>query len=364
MKHIRDTILIVDDMEINRMILHGIFEKQYKIIEAENGNQALALIDKEHDNIAAVLLDIVMPEMDGYQVMKELRTHNYLSEFPVIIITVENSTEIQLQAFDFGASELIVKPFEPHVVKRRVQNCIDLNLHKLHQDQIIEEKTQQLRESYNDMVDALSAIIEYRSQETGKHVVRIQQFTKKLLEDIKEKYPESLLDDYTINLIVHASSMHDIGKIAIPDAILNKPGKLTPEEFGIMKAHTTQGSAMLENPNLNKLNNQEFIRYAKEICRSHHERWDGRGYPDSLKGTQIPLSAQVVAVADCYDALTTDRCYRPGFPLDKAYSMIMNGDCGSFAPKLLAAFTDVRTDFEKLAVELKDKISAAPKPQV
>lgn len=348
----RDTIIIVDDMEINRVILRGVFEKDYKLLEAENGDQALLLAEQHHSEIAAMLLDLVMPVKDGYQVMTEIGNKNLLAEFPVVVITAEDSAENEVQAFDLGASDIIMKPFEPHVVKRRVQNIIELNLHKLNQEELIEEQAAKLRESNAVMVDALSSIIEYRSVETGQHVKRIRMFTQILLEDVARSYPEFGLTEQNISIIVSASSMHDIGKIAIPDSILNKPGRLTPEEFEIMKTHTVKGCELLAG--LDRMSDREYLQYAYNICRYHHERWDGKGYPDGLKGESIPVYAQVVGIADCYDALTTDRVYKKALSPEVAFNMILNGECGSFSPKLLECFKNVRVTFANLSKEYAD----------
>ena len=348
----RDTIIIVDDMEINRVILRGVFEKDYKLLEAENGDQALLLAEQHHSEIAAMLLDLVMPVKDGYQVMTEIGNKNLLAEFPVVVITAEDSAENEVQAFDLGASDIIMKPFEPHVVKRRVQNIIELNLHKLNQEELIEEQAAKLRESNAVMVDALSSIIEYRSVETGQHVKRIRMFTQILLEDVARSYPEFGLTEQNISIIVSASSMHDIGKIAIPDSILNKPGRLTPEEFEIMKTHAVKGCELLAG--LDRMSDREYLQYAYNICRYHHERWDGKGYPDGLKGESIPVYAQVVGIADCYDALTTDRVYKKALSPEVAFNMILNGECGSFSPKLLECFKNVRVTFANLSKEYAD----------
>ena len=348
----RDTIIIVDDMEINRVILRGVFEKDYKLLEAENGDQALLLAEQHHSEIAAMLLDLVMPVKDGYQVMTEIGNKNLLAEFPVVVITAEDSAENEVQAFDLGASDIIMKPFEPHVVKRRVQNIIELNLHKLNQEELIEEQAAKLRESNAVMVDALSSIIEYRSVETGQHVKRIRMFTQILLEDVARSYPEFGLTEQNISIIVSASSMHDIGKIAIPDSILNKPGRLTPEEFEIMKTHAVKGCELLAG--LDRMSDREYLQYAYNICRYHHERWDGKVYQDGLKGESIPVYAQVVGIADCYDALTTDRVYKKALSPEVAFNMILNGECGSFSPKLLECFKNVRVTFANLSKEYAD----------
>lgn len=362
----RDTILIVDDVEINRAILRNVFEKEYNILEAENGEQALVFLAQYHGKIATVLLDLVMPVMDGYQVMEEVDRKGFLQEFPVIIITAEDSAQNEVKIFDMGASEIILKPFEPFVVRRRVQNIIELNLRKLNQQELIEEQAAKLRESNAVMIDALSSLIEYRSVETGQHIQRIRMFTKLLLENVAQCYPEFGLDKRKIEIIVSASSMHDIGKIAIPDSILNKPGKLTQEEFEIMKMHSSKGCEMLAG--LDRMSDKEYLQYAYNICRYHHERWDGRGYPDGLKGNNIPVCAQVVGVADCYDALTTNRVYKKAIPPQQAFNMILNGECGAFSPRLLECLKNVREKFALLSQEYADSNThkgegVGPRPQ-
>jgi diguanylate cyclase (GGDEF)-like protein/PAS domain S-box-containing protein len=349
----RNTILIVDDMEINRVILRGVFEKTYNLLEAENGDQAMLLIDQYHSSIACMLLDLVMPVKDGYAVMREMGSKGYLTEFPVIIITAEDSVENEVQAFDLGAADIVMKPFEPHVVKRRVQNVIDLNGQKLYQSEIIQEQSDMLRESNAAMVDALSSVIEYRSLETGQHIQRIRFFTKVLLEDVEKECPEYLLTDRQVQMISSAAAMHDIGKISIPDAILNKPGRLTPEEFAIMKTHALKGAEIISKFEMN--GEEEYIQYAYNIAKYHHERWDGKGYPDGLKGDAIPLCAQIVGIADCYDALTNDRVYKKALPADQAYNMILNGECGTFSPKLMECFKNVMTSFMALTKQYADK---------
>lgn len=352
----RDTILIVDDMEVNRAILHGVFETQYNLLEAENGEQALLLLEAYHGQIAALLLDLMMPVMNGYQVMEEMRERGEFTDVPVVVITAEDSVEHEVRAFDLGASDIVKKPFEPHVVKRRIQNIIELNLHRLNQEELIAEQAARLRESNAVMIDALSSIIEYRSVETGQHIQRIRMFAKVLLEDVSRCYAEYGLNERNIDMIASASSMHDIGKIAIPDSILNKPGRLTPEEFEIMKTHSVKGCEILAG--LDRMSDQEYLQYAYNICRYHHERWDGSGYPDGLKGDSIPVCAQVVGIADCYDALTTDRVYRKALPAGQAVNMILNGECGAFSPKLLECLKNVQEPFKRLSQEYADGTSA------
>ena len=343
----RDTILIVDDMEINRAILRGLFERDYNLLEAENGEQALMLLEQCHEKIACMLLDVVMPVKDGYQVLTEMGERGRLAEVPVVVITAEGSAENEVRAFDLGASDIVMKPFEPYVVKRRVQNIVELNRHQLHLEELVDEQADKLRQSNEVMIDALSSVIEYRSLESGQHILRIRMFTKILLEDVERSYREYNLDERNIAIIASAAAMHDIGKIAIPDAILNKPGPLTKEEFEVMKTHSAKGCEILAS--LDGMGDEEYLRYAYNICRYHHERWDGRGYPDGLKGDNIPVCAQVVGIADAYDALTTDRVYKKAFPHEQAFNMILNGECGAFSPRLLECFKNVRAQFAELS---------------
>ncbi|QNL44847.1 diguanylate cyclase [Oscillibacter hominis] len=348
----RDTLLIVDDMEINRAILRGMFEDEYNILEAENGERALLFLRQYQQQITAVLLDLVMPIKDGYQVMEEMNRSDLISRIPVVVITSEERPESEVRSFDLGASDIIRKPFEIHVVRRRVNNVVELCRHKLQLEELVEEQSVRLRQANSVLIDAMSSVIESRSLESGQHIRRIRLFTKILLEDVARSYQEYDLHDREIAIIADAASMHDIGKIAIPDSILNKPGRLTPEEFEVMKTHTTKGCEILAG--LERMQDKEYLGYAYNICRYHHERWDGRGYPDGLKGDNIPICAQVVAIADCYDALTTDRVYKKAIPPAQAFTMIINGECGAFSPRLLECFKNAQAAFAQLSREYAD----------
>jgi len=349
----RDTLLIVDDVEINRGILQATFNDQYKkIIEAENGEVAVAQIRKHHEHIAAVLLDLIMPVMDGYEVMEILNREGFISEFPVIIITADNTTKSELQAFDSGVTDIISKPFEPSIVQRRVQNAVELNLYRINLEEMVQDQANEIVETSVQVIDTLSAIIEYRNVETGQHNRRIRTYTKIMLDELMEHYPEYDLSKSAISLISSASVLHDIGKIAIPDSILNKPGRLTTEEFEIMKTHAVKGSEMLSK--LKKIGNEDYLYYANNICKYHHERWDGKGYPDGLKGDEIPVCAQVTSIADCYDALTNDRVYKKAIPPEEALKMIFAGKCGQFSPKLMECLNNVSGTFKKIAVDYQD----------
>lgn len=356
--------MIADDAELNRAVLRNLFEGEYNLLEAENGEQALILLRQYRESITVVLLDLVMPEKDGYEVLKEMQKAKLLYHSPVIVITADDSTGNRAKVFELGASDVIAKPFEAAEIVNRVKNIIELGRYRRQLESMVAEQSARARDANAAIIDMLSSVIEYRSLESGQHIRRIRMFTRILLEDVAENYQVYNLDARKIRLITDASSLHDIGKIAIPDRILNKPGRLTEEEFEIMKTHTLQGCALLAD--LDRLRDQEYFDYAYQICRYHHERWDGRGYPDGLKGDSIPICAQVVAIADCYDALTTDRVYKKAIPPSQAFTMILNGECGKFAPRLLECFKNVRDEFARLSAEYADhlpgKIKVKPQP--
>lgn len=340
----RDTILIVDDMKTNRMILKQLFEEEYHLLEAENGETAMELLERHCRRIAIMLLDVMMPGKNGHQVLEEMKDNGLLSEVPVIVITADQSLEAQIRAFELGASDIITKPFEAYVVKRRVKNVIELYQHRHNMEELIWEQASELREANDIVIEALASAVEHRSFESGQHIRRIHLLTKVLLKEVKRTCPEYRLDDHTIDVIASASMLHDIGKIAIPDSILNKPGKLTPEEFEVMKTHTEKGCEILSN--LRGMSNQEYVHYAYEICKHHHERWDGSGYPEGLSGDEIPICAQAAGLADAYDALTSDRVYKKAISPGKAAKMIAEGKCGAFSPALLSCFQRAK---EKMA---------------
>lgn len=348
----RKSLLIVDDMEINRAILSELFAQDFSVIEAENGKQALDILDEKGEDIAIVLLDVVMPVLDGYGVLEGMRVRNLLGHVPVIIITSLDSHKDEARLFDLGASDLIMKPFNPLAIRKRVMNVTEQYRYRNHLEQLVDEQAARLERSNEAMIDTLGAIIEYRSMETGQHIARIRGFTRVILNEIMAEYPEYGLNERLIGLISSASAMHDVGKIVVPDGVLNKPGRLTPEEFEIIKTHTTAGSEILER--FDRVHREEYFTYATMICRHHHERWDGRGYPDGLKGDDIPISAQAVGVADCYDALTTDRVYKPAFSHETAMEMILSGQCGVFSEKIKHALVETGPEFERLAKAYAD----------
>ncbi len=344
----RNTLLIADDVLINRELLKDIFEGKFNILEASNGEEAIQILDEKKDEIVLLFLDLIMPKKDGLEVMKHMVLNGMMDTIPVIMITGEATVESDVKAYELGASDIIYKPFEPAVVTRRTQNIIELFEHRISIENELEIRTQELYESKkkleqsNDfLINALSSVVEFRSLESGEHIQRVKKFTKIILRHWKVLHTEDQLTDEQIELMVNASALHDIGKIAIPDSILLKPGKLTEEEYAEMKKHTIYGCKMLENF---KQEENEFYRYCYNICRYHHERYDGRGYPDGLKGDAIPICAQVVSVADVYDALVSKRVYKNSFTIEDAIRMIHDGECGIFSPKLLECFDDAKED--------------------
>ena len=339
--------MIVDDETINREVLKSMFT-EYDRLEAENGKEAIEKIAASR-NLVLILLDISMPVMTGFDVLEYMHEHKLLDKIPVILITGETVIDSEDKAYSYGVADVIHKPFYPHIVKKRSQNIIDLYQHKLEmelrlrqQEIEIKEQEKEIRENNEVMLEALSSLVEFRSVETGEHTQRIKYFTKIMLEYMQEYFPKYGLDKYQIDQIVRASVLHDIGKIGIPDSILLKPGRLTNEEFEIMKSHTTLGCEILEKSYRKK--DTDFYRYSYDICRHHHERWDGRGYPDHLKGEELSIGVQVVSVADVYDALISPRVYKEPFSKDKAYDMITGGECGQFSPDVMECFALAKED--------------------
>ena len=346
----KSQILLVDDSAMSRMILKEILGGDYSILEAENGQECLEKMQAEAGNIALVLLDINMPVMDGFEVLKAMNVNHTIEDIPVIMISSDDSDAAIRRSYELGASDYVTRPFDARIVYRRVTNTIKLYAKQRRLVQMVSDQIR-ARENNTDMlVGVLSHIVEFRNGESGAHVRHIRIITELLLHrllEISSQYPITAEQQDNIPL---ASALHDIGKIGIDEKILNKPGRLTPEEFEVVKTHSMLGAEMLHQ--LENFNEQPLLQTAYEITRWHHERWDGRGYPDGLKGDEIPISAQLVALADVYDALTSERCYKKAFSHEKAVQMILNGECGAFNPLLLQCLTDVQTD---LKVQLQQR---------
>ena len=363
----RDTILIIEDMEINREMLAEIFRDEYKILEAENGKEGIRMFVENFSSLAVVLLDLVMPVMDGFQVLQLLSDKGLISKVPIVMITGEESAESERRGYEYGIVDYIRKPYHALVVKQMVKNVIELFRYKTQletmvknqtarlesQNELLKKQAKKLRNMNDIMIETMSNVVEFRNLESGQHVKRIKAFTRCLGEEVMKRYPEYDLTTEKLEIIEQASAMHDIGKIVIPDGILLKPGKLTKDEFEAMKSHTTRGAEMIAT--LIQLDDEEYCNYCYDICRHHHERYDGKGYPDGLKGEEIGIAPQIVSLADVYDALVSHRVYKAAYDMETAFHMIMNGECGAFSPKLLSAFTSVKPEFEALALKLSEK---------
>lgn len=334
-------VLIVDDSEMNRAILNEMLKDEYCILEADNGRTALDMVDRYGDELSLVLLDIVMPGISGFEVLADLSRRSGIDNLPFIMISSEDSDDVVLRAYELGASDYISRPFDSRVVRRRVSNTIRLYAKQRRLTSLLSQQYNERVKNSRMLIDIMAGVMELRNGESGRHVTNIEKLTELLLGCLVQRSDTISLDNEERSTIALASALHDIGKMSIDDAILNKPGRLTPEEFEIMKTHTTMGADMLLELGRHHVGNA-LMEYAYQIARWHHERWDGKGYPDGLKGNQIPIAAQVVSVADVYDALTSVRVYKDAIPHKEAIQMILDGKCGTFNPLLLDCLLEVQ----------------------
>ncbi|MCI9119970.1 MAG: diguanylate cyclase [Oscillibacter sp.] len=338
-KEQKQKILIVDDTEFNRAVLADMLEDKYQIIEAENGLQALAILQQRGVELDLVLLDIVMPEMDGFGVLEDMAQTRLIEDVPVIMISSETASSYVQRAYELGVTDFISRPFDELIVHRRVVNTILLYAKQKRLAGMVADQIYENEQRSNLLIDILSYIVEFRNGESGLHVLNVRTLTELLLNHLVQKTDQYHLTLSDISMICTASALHDIGKISIDEKILNKPGRFTDEEFAIMKTHSRIGAEMLQNLPIHQ--DDPLVKVAYDICRWHHERWDGRGYPDGLAGDQIPISAQIVALADVYDALTSKRCYKDAFTPQVAVQMILDGKCGAFNPLLMDCLRDM-----------------------
>ena len=361
----QNTVLVVDDMEINREILTEILGEEYRVETAENGRMALEMIEKMQGILAVVLLDLMMPEVDGFAVLEVMQEKGWIEKIPVLIISGETSVKAERKCFDYHISDFIRKPFDNALVKKRVRNVVNLFQYQRNLEDKVQEQTTVLREqnkllrsqadklkkSNTNIIEILGTVVEYRDFESGEHINRVKGYTRILARRLAENYPEYGLDQDKIDIIVSASALHDVGKIAIPDNILLKPGRLTDEEFACMKTHTSRGSEILQN--IRNAWDDEYGKISYQICRHHHEKFDGRGYPDGLVGDDIPIAAQIVSIADVYDALVSERVYKGVYGNSLAYQMILGGECGQFSPDVLECFQLAKEDFFNIVEVIK-----------
>ena len=351
------TILIVDDSELNRVMLAAMLGENYEILEASDGIEALSVIQKYETSIDLVLLDIVMPGMDGFEVLKVMNQKHWIDTIPVIMISAENDTSYMEKAYELGATDYIKRPYESYIIHRRITNTLMLYEKQKRLLNMVEEQIYEKEKNNSMMINILGHIVEFRNGESGPHVHHVQTMTRLLLQCLMNKTNSYNLTDEDVLIISTASALHDIGKIMIDEKILNKPGKLTKEEFEIMKTHSMLGASILKE--LPTYQNEPLVKVAYQICRWHHERYDGNGYPDGLKGEEIPISAQVVALADVYDALTSERCYKKAFSKEKAMEMILDGQCGAFNPLLLECLKDFE-DIIEVSLDIDAQMDVNP----
>ena len=352
----KPSILIVDDSEMNRAILNEMLKDEYRILEADNGRTALDMVDRYGDELSLVLLDIIMPGVNGFEVLGELSRRSVADSPPVVMISSEDSDDVVLRAYELGASDYINRPFNARVVRRRVSNTIRLYAKQRRLTNLLSQQYNERVKNSRMLIDVMAGVMELRNGESGLHVTHIEKLTELLLGCLVHRSDKFPLDNEQRSAIAMASALHDIGKMSIDDAILNKPGRLTTEEFEIMKTHTTLGADMLLELGRQHAGNP-LLEYAYQIARWHHERWDGKGYPDGLKGDDIPIAAQVVSVADVYDALTSVRVYKDAIPHEEAIQMILDGKCGEFNPLLLDCLLEVQDQIAETLARPADVVA-------
>ena len=332
-------ILIADDSGFNRAVLRDMLGYEYQILEADNGTRALELIEMHRGELALVLLDLIMPEVDGIGVLEEMNRKEIINDIPVIMITSETRAELIEKAYNLGVTDFVNRPFNAQIVHHRVMNTILLSAKQKRLVGMVKRQVYEKEQQSELMIDILSHIVEFRNGESGLHVLHIRVLTELLLRQLVQKTDRYKLNSADIRRISMASALHDIGKVAIPEQILNKPGRLTNDEFETIKQHSFKGAQLLKDLSFHQ--DKPLLKTAYEICLWHHERYDGRGYPHHLAGEAIPIAAQVTALADVYDALTGERVYKHAIPHDEALRMIVNGECGTFNPLLLECLLDI-----------------------
>lgn len=354
----RNKIIIVDKNDLNRTALARILCTEYIIVETTSASDAFTLLKQSENEIAAILIDMITSQNDGFALLKSIKESPWHAKIPVLVICGASSVMVEKQLFEYGISECISQPFDDTLIKIKVNNIVKLFQYQNELETTVQKQTERLqmqnrmlkiqadffKKSNLNIIDLLGTMAEYRNLESGMHIQRVKKYTGILAEEMMKEFPEFGLTKESVSVIISASPLHDIGKIAIPDSILLKPGKLTEEEYEYMKSHTICGCEILEN--IKDAWSKEYGKISAEICRYHHERYDGNGYPDKLKGDDIPVSAQIVSVADVYDALINERVYKAAIPKDKAFRMIINGECGIFSPKLMTCLTNCRTEME------------------
>lgn len=349
----KKTIVIADDDEMNLEILRQIFETEYKVVTAHNGSDAIEIIIKYSEDTCCILLDINMPIFSGYQILQYIKRTRIAESVPIVLITAQSDKQTELNCYNLGAQAYITKPFNIKNVKQQIQNIISTYQELNKKIEEVELQRQRLAEYNSRMLEVVANLVEDRSEESGLHVKRVKEITRIIAKKYRDFFPECGFKNEYIDQLSEAAMLHDIGKIYISDTVLNKPGKLTPEERTIMEEHSEKGAKII-NKYLSSVQDSVQLKLTEDICHYHHERYDGNGYPKKLKGDEIPLSAQIVSVADVYDALVTDRCYRKAFDYKTAYEMVIEGKCGVFNPKLLKCLKASLNDLENYSKMCKE----------
>ncbi len=336
----QDTILIVDDNGTLRALLKAMFKGRYKVIEATNGKEALQILTQEYQSIAIILLDVMMPVMDGLATLKILKDKRILNRIPVALITAEESTDVEKEGYELGAADVIRKPFNNHIVIQRVKNLIEQYKYKNRLEDMVKQQTKRLEKMHDRMLEVMCGVVESKEEESPEHITNVKRYTRMIAEKVSEKFPEYELDEKRIDLITKGSVLHDIGKVAIDDSVLKKTTRLSDDEMQLLYSHTTKGSEMVQE--MADIQDEEYLKVCYDICRYHHEKYDGKGYPDGLKGEEIPIAAQIVGLADIYDKLTSDNIRRRAYGNKEAIQMILDGECGEFSPKLMECFMELK----------------------
>lgn len=342
---LKKRILIADDNEFSRSLLAEILEDNYSVEEVADGSEVIDAVRSYGTSISAVLLDVMMPQVTGIDVLRFFKELGYSEKVPVLMISSETDPEIEQTCLELGAFDFIHKPFDPIIAKSRIKNALTMFEYQNSLEKKVREKARQLNSINEAIVELMGNLVEARNLESGTHVFRVKEYARIIAHELMKRYPEYGLTENDVDLISATSALHDVGKIMIPDSILLKPGRLTSEEFEIMKTHSEKGYEIIKQMPADW--DPSYFRFAGEICLYHHERFDGRGYPEGLKGDEIPIAAQIVAVADCCDALSTDRVYKKAFSMEVTFEMILGGQCGTFNPKVLDCFDARRSDIIK-----------------
>lgn len=347
----RHYIFIAENDSSNLELLKEIFKKDYSILAVSDGKEALSILKENINDIALILLNVQLSPVNGYQLLQILSAKDICNHIPVVMLIDSPNQQAENICYELGAATVICAPYTPEMIRARITHILQLYQDKENLENVVAglntkfiSQQQKMENFYDDLTDAISNIIEFRDLESGMHVKRVKGLTKIMAQTYSTLYPKSGLTPTSIHAITRASALHDIGKITVPDSILLKPGTLTENERLIIMSHTTKGCEILNL--LNVVQDDEQFRVSYEICRHHHERYDGNGYPDHLAGEDIPLSAQLVSIVDVYDALVSERVYKRPYDKDTAYDMILNGECGAFSPRIIECFSHSRKIIE------------------